>query len=79
MHKMHKSELQKHSSQGAFYSAFTLGTVPQYHAFYSWNSTTIVVILRFAQQRKIALKIFLEGADYLDYFYPLTTTQVNFI
>jgi hypothetical protein len=45
---------QKLSSQC---SAFTLDTVPQYHP----NATERIATLRFAQQRKIALKKILEG------------------
>jgi hypothetical protein len=42
-----------------------------------WPSNSLNV--RFAQQRKIALKTFLEAADHFKCFDPLTTTQVNFI
>ena len=48
---------QKHSSQGARCSAFTLGTVLQYHP----RSMTAIATLRLAQSREIDLKIFLEG------------------
>jgi hypothetical protein len=48
---------QKHSSQGARCSAFTLGTVPQHHP----HAAERIAFLRFAQRRKIALKKFLEG------------------
>jgi hypothetical protein len=40
------------------------------------HATERIMTLRFAQRRKIALKIFLEGCRYIDYFDPLTTTQV---
>jgi hypothetical protein len=48
---------QKCSSQGACCSAFTLRTVPQHHP----HATERIATLRFAQRRKIALKIFLVG------------------
>jgi hypothetical protein len=53
-------------------SAFTPATVPQDHP----HATERIDALRFAQQRKITLKIFLEVTDHLKYFNPLTTTQV---
>jgi hypothetical protein len=70
-----KQKCRRCSSQSASCSAFTLGTVPQYLIHAIERITT----LRFAQQRKITLNIFLEGVDHLDSFYPLTTTQVIFI
>jgi hypothetical protein len=48
---------QKHSSHGASCRTFTLGTVLQHHPHATERNAT----LRFAQRRKIALKIFLEG------------------
>ena len=47
----------KRESQRAVCSAFTLGTVLQYHP----RSMTAIATLRFAQSREIDLKIFLEG------------------
>jgi hypothetical protein len=48
---------QKHSSHGASCRTFTLGTVLQHHP----HATERIATLRFAQRRKIALNIFLEG------------------
>ena len=48
---------QKHSSHGASFRTFILGTVLQHHP----HATERIATLRFAQRRKIALKIFLEG------------------
>jgi hypothetical protein len=48
---------QKHSSHGASCRTFTLGTVLQHHP----HATERIATLRFAQRRKIALKIFLGG------------------
>jgi hypothetical protein len=47
----------KHSSHGASYNFFILGTVLQHHS----HATEKIATLRFAQRRKIALKIFLGG------------------
>jgi hypothetical protein len=54
---------------------FALGIVLQHHPY----ATERIATLRFAQRRKIAIKIFLKGcrSDHLHYFDPLTTTQVN--
>jgi hypothetical protein len=72
LHKMHAQDEQIRSSA---HRVLTLRTVPQYHP----HATETIATLGFAQRRKIALKKILEGADHLDFFDPLTTTQVNFI
>jgi hypothetical protein len=59
IHKMHKSEPQLTGCSLKCFYSFTLGTVQQNHP----HAAETIATLRFSgcQQKKIALKIFLEG------------------